>query len=123
MTTMASNTFKLKPQKKESLFARLDRSLRMGRFFEEGMPVRYLPHVAYVTLLLIIYIGYNHYVEKTTREINKLQIEVENLRTEYTTLKSQYMYARLQSEVARRVADRGLQESKVPPKKIVIAEK
>jgi hypothetical protein len=117
---MASNTFKINPQKRESLFSKLERTLKLGNLFENGLPIKYLPNIGFVTLLVIIYIGYNHHAEKTSREITKLEIEVENLRADYTTLKSDYMYSRLQSEVARRVADMGLKESKVPPQKIVV---
>ncbi len=119
---MATNTFKISPQKKESLFAKLERTLNLGNFFENGLPIKYLPNIAFVTFLIIVYIGYNHNAEKTSREINKLEVEVENLRADYTTLKSDYMYLRLQSEVARRVSAIGLQESKVPPQKIVVEE-
>ncbi|MEN8248166.1 MAG: FtsL-like putative cell division protein [Bacteroidota bacterium] len=119
---MANNTFKINPQKKESLFSKLERTLNLGNLFENGLPIKYLPNIGFVTMLIIIYIGYNHNAEKTNREINKLEREVENLRADYTTLKSDYMYSRLQSEVAKRVADMGLVESKVPPQKIVIEE-
>jgi len=116
---MASNSFRIKSQKNGSLFSRLERMLNIGSLFENGLPIKYLPNVAFVTVLIIVYIGYNHYAEKTLREINKLEVEVENLRADYTTLKSDYMYSRLQSEVAKRVADLGLQEGKVPPQKII----
>lgn len=119
---MARNTFRIKGQKKESIFSKLERNLNLGNLFEDGLPVKYLPNLAFITTLIIIYIGYNHYGEKTSREINKLEVEVENLRADYTTLKSDYMYSKLQSEVARRVAGLGLVESKKPPQKIVLEE-
>lgn len=102
------------------MFSKIERTLNLGNLFENGLPIKYLPNIAYVTLLIIIYIGYNHYAEKTSRDITKLEIEVENFRADYTTLKSDYMYSRLQSEVAKRVAAMGLKESKIPPQKIVI---
>ncbi len=117
---MAKNTFRIQGQKKESVFSKLERNLNLGNLFEDGLPVKYLPNVAYVTLLIIIYIGYNHYAEKTSRNITKLEVQVENLRADYTTLKSDYMYSRLQSEVAKRVAEMGIKESKIPPQKIVV---
>lgn len=119
---MAKNSFKLQGQKRENLFAKLERTLNLSNLFEDGLPLKYLPNLAFITALVIIYIGYNHYGEKTAREINKLEIEVENLRADYTTLKSDYMYSKLQSEVAKRVAALGLIESKEPPKKIVLEE-
>lgn len=117
---MAKNTFRIQGEKKESVFSKLERNLNLGNLFEDGLPVKYLPNVAFVTLLIIIYIGYNHYGEKTSRNITKLEVEVENLRADYTTLKSDYMYSRLQSEVAKRVAEMGIKESKTPPQKILV---
>ena len=119
---MTKNTFKINGQKKESIFSKLERGLNLGSFFEEGLPIKYLPNIGFVTTLVVIYIGYNHYAEKTSRYINKLEVQVENLRADYTTLKSDYMYSRLQSEVAKRVAALGLKESKTPPQKIILEE-
>ncbi len=117
---MTQNTFKIESQKKESLFAKFERTLKLGNYFENGLPIKYLPYIAFSTMLTIIYIGYNHHAEKTSREITKLELEVENLRADYTTLKSDYMYSQLQSEVSKRVADMGLIESKIPPQKIIV---
>ena len=117
---MSTNNLKIERQRKESLFAKFERTLNLGNYFENGLPIRFLPYIAYATMLTIIYIGYNHHAEKTSREINKLEVEVENLRADYTTLKSDYMYSRLQSEVSKRVADMGLKESKAPPQKIEV---
>ena len=76
---MSKNTFKIQSQKKEGVFARIERTFNLGNFFENGLPIKYLPNIGFVTLLIIIYIGYNHNAEKTSREINKLEIEVTNL--------------------------------------------
>ena len=84
------------------------------------MPVKYIPHVIFFTFLGVVYVGNTHYAESTQRKVNILQIEVEDMRADYTTLKSEYMYARLQSEVAKKVKDQGLEESKSPPYKIVL---
>lgn len=119
---MALNTFKIGRQKKESIFSKIERTLNLGSLFDNGLPIKYIPNIAFVTMLVIIYIGYNHNAEKTSRDIHKLEIEVENLRADYTTLKSDYMYSRLQSEVAKRVADMGLHESKIPPQKIITSK-
>ena len=51
-----------------------------------------------------------------------MEAEVEDLRADFTTLKSEYMFASKQSEVARKVKKIGLQESRIPPYKIVVNE-
>ena len=88
----------------------------------EGIPLKYIPQILFVTALIIFYIGNNHYAEKTTRKIEKLETEVEELRADYTSLKADYMYSSKQSEVAERVSELGLEENEVPPVKIIVRE-
>ncbi len=94
----------------------------MESLFDEGVPVKHLPFVLFVMVLLLTYIGNNHYGEKTNRKVQRLEQEVEDLRADYTTLKADYMFSSKQSEVARRVEPLGLIESQKPPHKIVISE-
>ena len=93
-------------------------SFRIDRFFEDGLPLKYLPNVLFTVVLIVFYIGYNHYADKNARNISKLEAEVEDLRAHYTTLKAQYMYSRLQSEVQKRVEPPGMVESMDPLQKI-----
>lgn len=119
---MAQNKFKIDSNKKRGLFARFEHLVRFDRLFEDGLPLTYLPNILFTTILVIIYIGYHHYAEKTTRDMNKIEVEVEDLRADYTTLKAEYMYSRLQSEVVKKVEHLGLQEASQPPNKIYIQE-
>ncbi len=103
-----------------SIFATLERKIRLETYFEEGFPVKYLPKILFVLLLSLIYISNTHYSEKTTRKINQMQTEVEDIRADYTTLKADLMFASKQSEVARKVKVMGLKESLNPPYKILV---
>jgi hypothetical protein len=119
---MAQNTFKIQSQQKRGLFSKLENLMRLDRLFEDGLPLKYLPYILFTTVLIIIYIGYHHYAEKTSREISKIEIEVEDLRADYTTLKAEYMYSRLQSEVVKKVDYLNLEEASEPPYKISVKE-
>lgn len=106
------------PQRKArgfSLFSLLDKYANIDFLFEQGVPLRYMPHVLFLTGITLFYIGNTHFAEKTIRKIDKVKIETEDLRADYTTLKSDYMEASKQSEVARNVAPLGLIESSSPP--------
>ncbi len=103
---------------KKGLFSTINKTFRMEGMFDEGVPTKYMPQVLWVTVLIILYIANAHYTEKTIRKIDKSKFEVEDLRTEYTTLKAGYMFDSKQSEVARKIADYGLVESKNPPVKL-----
>ncbi|WP_205502043.1 FtsL-like putative cell division protein [Rufibacter psychrotolerans] len=107
-------------QKGTSLFELLDRYTKVDWFFAEGLPVRYLPKVLFLMVVVLFYIGNTHYAERTLRQIDKTKAETEDLRADYTTLKSDYMEASKQSEVARNVAPYGIVESSTPPIQVVL---
>lgn len=118
---MATNSFKVQDQTaKRSVFGRLEKLVRIDAVFEHGLPVKYLPYILFVTCIGIFYIGNSHYAEKTVRKIDKLKKEVEDLRADYTTLKADYMFASKQSEVAKKIAPKGINESLRPPEKITV---
>ena len=122
---MTGNTFKVKSNSlsgKGSLFSWIQRILSFNKLMEEGIPLKFVPQILFVTFITILYIGNNHYAEKTTRQIEKLENEVEELRADYTSLKADYMYSSKMSEVAKKVEKMGLKENDVPPVKIIVKE-
>jgi len=124
---MATNTYKrparIETKRKQVNFFRfIEGYLSLGGIFEQGLPIRYIPHILFLTLLGIIYIGNIHYAEKNIRKVNRYKREVDDLRADYTTIKAEYMLSSKQSEVASKVAKQGLVESSVPPYKIVIGK-
>ncbi len=125
------NSVRVKPEEKAprpqpqkargfSLFFLLDKYTNIDSFFEHGVPLKYMPHVLFLTGITLFYIGNTHFAEKTIRKIDKIKIETEDLRADYTTLKSDYMEASKQSEVARNVAVLGLIESSTPPYQVYV---
>lgn len=113
-----------KPKKGKgfSLFSLLDKYANVDALFEHGVPLKFMPHVLFLTGITLFYIGNTHFAEKTIRKIDKVKIETEDLRADFTTLKSEYMEASKQSEVARKVAPLGLIESSSPPYQVIVPE-
>lgn len=107
-------------EEKQNIFTFLGNFLRTKGWFDEGLPVRFLPRVLFVAALMIFYIGNTHFAERTIRKIEKLKVRVDDLRADYTTLKADLMYSSKQSEVARRVSALGLEESLQPPLKLKV---
>ncbi len=103
------------------MFSFIENRFSIDSIFKNGIPLNYLPYILFVMALGIFYIGNNHYTEKTVRKVTKTEREVQDLKADYRTLQADYMHARLQSEVAKRVKPFGLNESSIPPKKIIIA--
>lgn len=122
---MANNTYKVKrnfSSGKESLFSWIQHAINLDNLIVEGIPLKYIPQILFITFITIFYIGNNHYAEKTTRRIEQLEAEVEELRADYTSLKANYMFSSKQSEVAKKVIDLGLTENNTPPEKILIED-
>ena len=117
---MAKNKFKVDEQQNSggSVFARLEKAISVDKIFNEGLPIKYMPHMLFSVAICVFYIGNSHYAEKTIRKIDQTKKDVRDLRADYTTLKADYMYASKQSEVAKRVAKLGLCETPYPPLKI-----
>ena len=107
---------------KPTLFGFLQTALRVDSIFSGGLPIRYLPRLLWLTVLVIVYIANNHNANRTIVKLSKTRQEIEELRVDYTTLKAAYMSQSKQSEVAKRVEPMGLSESLVPPRKIVLED-
>lgn len=107
-------------EEKKTIFSMIESRVQLNKLFEDGVPVKYLPRILYVTAILIFYIGNTHYAERTVRKTDKMKSEVNNIRADYTTMKADLMFASKSSEVAKRVAPIGLEESLIPPTKIIL---
>ncbi|GJM60529.1 MULTISPECIES: FtsL-like putative cell division protein [Persicobacter] len=110
-------------KKKKGLFTMVERLFERSYLGRKGIDLQLLKPWLMIMVLGIVYIFNSHYAEKTSRKIDKLQKEVRDLRSQYTTLKYSYMYSSKQSEVAKKVQQLGLEESEVPPFKIIVKEK
>jgi len=119
---MATNSYKVNNTSSSggSFFSWLQHKLSLAGVFDDGIPAKYIPKILFVTTLLVIYIGNNHYSEKTARRIEELESQVEELRADYTSLKADYMYGSKQSEVAKKVKKMGIEENEIPPYKIQV---
>ncbi|MDN5201436.1 FtsL-like putative cell division protein [Fulvivirgaceae bacterium BMA10] len=119
---MTKNTYRVSQnnQNRKSVFSFIEKHISINGLFENGLPIKYLPYILFISAIGICYIGNVHYAEKTIRKIDKIKEEVEDLRADFRTLQADYMHARLQSEVAKKVENLGLKESSKPPVKIIV---
>ena len=127
---MAENTYRKRDEEKvkskgnaepsRTVFQMIESSMGLSNVLSEGLPMKHMPRIAFIMGLLIFYIANTHYADKIVRNTAKLKSEVQDLRADYTTLKADLMFKSKQSEVAKRVAILGLEESLTPPYKIEI---
>lgn len=90
-----------------------------GNFLSRERNIRLLPFFLFLTLLVMVYIGNTYYAEKTEREIQALRSSLKELRYEFITTRSELMHRSQQSEIARRLQNTGIKESRVPPVKVI----
>lgn len=106
-----------------SLTARILASILGGSILTRHRVVSSLPFLGFLGGIALLYIANTYYAEKTIMKSYHLRKELKELRYEFVTNRSRLMHESKQSEVARRLEDRGLRESRVPPVKIRIEEK
>ena len=94
-----------------------------GNFLTREEVLGRLPYFFFLAFLLICYIGYGYYTEKTVKELYEVREEVKELRSEYITTKSELMFKSKRSEVVEATEPLGLKESTQPPEKIVVERK
>ena len=91
-----------------------------GSFLTRDNVLNNIPFLLYLFGIGIFYIANNHYGEGTVIAMERMNREIKELRSEFISTRSELMFVSKQSEVAKSVADMGIYESVVPPKKIVI---
>ncbi len=116
-----------KPKRQYSLFNWLNRFFPLDDVFgerepgkEERVPVKYFYYFGWVVFLLVIYERIGFQSEEYARKSITLKKEVDDLRAEYTSIHAEYMKSRKQSVIIEKVKEIGLEESVIPPKKIIV---
>ena len=90
-----------------------------GNFLRKEGSVRLLPYFLFITVLVMFYIANTYYAEKKERDIQALRNSLKELRYEYITTRSELMRQSQQSEVAIKLQDAKIKESRVPPVKVI----
>ena len=77
----------------------------------------------YIALLIVGYIAYGHWTEKTLRKLSDINKELKDLQYEYKTVKSQVMNISGEAEVLKAIAPLGLKISNTVPKRLQLPKK
>lgn len=97
------------------------KGLNVFGLLEKDVMIKVLPFVFFLTFIALVYIANSYYAEKTIREIDKSTKELKELRSEYISTKTELMNKSKQSQIAVSVLPMGLKESRVAPRKILVA--
>ncbi|NQY06183.1 MAG: S-adenosyl-methyltransferase [Flavobacteriaceae bacterium] len=89
-----------------------------GRFLISDDSLKNWKFILFVAFLAMIMIASSHSVDKKVHEIAKLNDEVKELRSEFVDLRSKLMLLKMESNVIKKMNEKGLVSSTEPPKKI-----
>ncbi|MEM7161064.1 MAG: FtsL-like putative cell division protein [Bacteroidota bacterium] len=85
-----------------------------GSFLGKDQVVQFLPFAAFLTLIMVCYISYGYFTERSVKELNLREAELKDVKSEHLTWQSQLDSLRQQSSVARQISNLGLDESTEP---------
>ncbi len=114
---------KKKKEKKNNKVSRLPRAMigiLNGSFLARENVIRNMPFMFYVVLLMVLYIAYGYYAERTVRELHNVDVELKDMRSDYISKRADLEKTEKQSQVAEDIKKLGLKESRVPPIKIEV---
>ena len=110
---------KVKKARKKALrkkgFTKAVQSVLDGSILTKDTVLGLLPFTLFLTLLAVLYIANSYYAEKKIIEIENVNKELNELRYEHITTKSELMYYSKQSEVVKKLQEKGIKESVTPP--------
>lgn len=99
------------------------RFINVFSYFDRGAVMAFMPFLFFMFLLAIVYIGNSYYAEKTIRDIDRTEKEIRELRSEFITARSELMYRSKLTEVAAAIQPKGVKESTMAPRKILLHTK
>jgi hypothetical protein len=114
---------KEKMAKKSNSFNRIGRSIVSildGSFLTKENVTDNIPYLGFLFAMGLLYISNSFYAERNLRQSATLTRQLKELKSEFITVRSELMFVSKQSEVAKAVSAKGLYESVVPPKKIIV---
>lgn len=104
--------------KKPNAFQRGFSSILNGSFLTREAVLGNMPFILFTAFLMICYISYGYYTERTVRDLQSTDHELKELRSEYITIRSELEQKEQQSQVATEIEELGLKETLEPPRKV-----
>ncbi|NND77158.1 MAG: hypothetical protein HKN39_03140 [Flavobacteriales bacterium] len=86
-----------------------------GSFLGKEKVVQFLPFAAFLTLMMVCYITYGYYTERSVKDLNVLEAKMKDVKSEHLTWRSELDSLRQQSSVAQTIKEMGLNETTEPP--------
>ena len=85
---------------------------------DERLSPATLRKVVWIGCLVLVYIFFQHNFDGLIRRLDKAEKQVNEQRAAYISHKSKYLYASKQSEIEKKLVERGFEKNALPPIKI-----
>jgi hypothetical protein len=95
-------------------------SVLTGEAFSRDNILKNLPFLFYLTLLMVVYIGYGYYASRTSRNIHDLEAQKQDLFSDAINEQANLNLVSMPSQIADSTAAEGLKPSMEPPVKIKV---
>lgn len=92
-------------------------------FQEHGLvPTHRIKQVLWFTMLVFIYIFFQHRIETLIVRMEKAEVKMKEMRATYIAQKANYMFESKHSEISKKMEPIGLDKNIEPPIKIVVED-
>ncbi len=95
-------------------------SLLKAKYLVDEGSMRNWRFIIFLIIIAILMIGNSHSYEQKLFRITELESEVKELRSEFVDRRSELMELKMESTVSRKMEEKGIVPSSVPPKKIKV---
>lgn len=93
-----------------------------GSFLTKEKMLGNMPFILFCAVLMVLYIAYGYHTERVVRDLESTGAALNEQRAEYITVRAELEKLERQSNVAGRIGELGLHESRVPPVKLKVDE-
>lgn len=97
-------------------------SLLKAKYLVDEGSMKNWSFIIFLVLIAMLMIANAHNYEQKIHRIEELKNEVKVLRSEFVDRRSELMELKMESTVARKMEQRGIYPSSVPPKKIKVVK-
>lgn len=95
-------------------------SILRGKFLISDDSFKNWRIIIFVSALAVVMIASSHSADEKVHEIAKLTNEVKELRSAFVDGRSKLMRLKMESTIIDKVAEKGIEISEIPPKKIKV---
>ena len=95
-------------------------SILRGKFLISDDSFKNWRIIIFVSVLAVVMIASSHSADKKVHDIARLTNEVKELRSAFVDGRSKVMRLKMESTITNKVADKGIEISEIPPKKIKV---